>query len=66
MSPGEYARSYAKLQTWLWNGSERESRDAPTINYLQDNGSVQAGNAATAFMPLISALVLRPGNSPAA
>lgn len=61
MSPGEYARSYAKLKTWFWNGSEWDIRDAPIINYLQNNGSVQAGNAAAAYKTLMTALAQKSG-----
>lgn len=48
MSPGEYAKSYANLFTWFWNGDDWVSRRAPIINYLQNNHNPQSARALAA------------------
>ena len=36
-TPADFARIYAELATWVWNGSDWVARRAPIINYLQVN-----------------------------
>jgi hypothetical protein len=45
-TPAAYARSYAQMFSWFWNGSDWVSRRTPIVNYLQHNGSRQDRSAA--------------------
>ena len=56
MTPADYARSYAKLKTWFWDGSDWTVRDAPIVNYLQNNGSAQATRGSAAYGKLMNVL----------
>ena len=44
-TPAEFARVYAQLFTWLWNGSDWVPRRAPIKNYLQEKQGLQSTNA---------------------
>jgi hypothetical protein len=47
-TPAEYARSYAQMFSWFWNGDDWVPRRTPIVNYLQHNGSRQDRRAADA------------------
>jgi hypothetical protein len=52
MTPADYARSYAQMMTWFWDGSSWLVKNAPIINYLQHNQSEQDKRAAAAQQAL--------------
>jgi hypothetical protein len=47
-SPANFARIYAQMFTWFWDGNDWGARRAPIVNYLQHNDSKQDRNAAAA------------------
>ncbi len=48
ITPADFARVYAQMFTWFWDGADWVPRRAPIVNYLQHNGSKQDRNAAGA------------------
>jgi len=46
--PADFARTYAQMFTWFWDGGDWVPRRAPIVNYLQHNDSQQDRNAAAA------------------
>jgi hypothetical protein len=61
-TPAEYARVYAQLFTWFWNGADWVPRRAPIVNYLQHNDSTQDRRAAAAQRMLRGLLPGATGN----
>ena len=51
-TPADFARVYAQLFTWLWDGDDWVARRAPVINYLQHNDSKQDRRAQEAHKRL--------------
>lgn len=51
-TPADYARTYASLFTWFWDGENWLAKRAPIINYLQHNDSQQDRRAAGALRDL--------------
>ncbi|HVN01909.1 MAG TPA: hypothetical protein VMT68_17045 [Caulobacteraceae bacterium] len=62
-TPAEYARSYAQLSSWFWNGDDWVARRTPIVNYLQHNGSRQDRRAASAQQALRALLPRATGIS---
>ncbi len=55
-TPANFARVYAQMFTWLWDGNDWVPRRAPIVNYLQHNDSKQdrrAGEAQRALRALL-------------
>lgn len=61
-TPANFARVYAQMFTWFWDGSDWVPRRAPIVNYLQHNGSKQDRNAAGAEKALRALLVAATKN----
>src|SRR5271165_4432449 len=47
-TPADFARVYAQMFTWFWDGKDWVPRRAPIVNYLQHNDSKQDRRAAEA------------------
>jgi hypothetical protein len=60
-TPADFARVYAQMFTWFWDGSDWVPRRAPIVNYLQHNDSTQDRRAAASQRALRALLPTATG-----